>query len=82
MINVSNPDRLLIDNYIKEYTGSFGVKDKQRCTTSPWSKDESHPEKSELQILLQVSSKYAPFLAYLVRRCNVNHVEGGSNPGW
>ena len=56
MINVSNPDRLLIDNYIKEYTGSFGVKDKQRCTTSPWEEDESQSEKSDFQILLQVSS--------------------------
>ena len=58
MINVSNPDRLLIDNYIKEYTGSFGVKDKQRCTTSPWKEDESQSEKSDFQTLLQVSSKF------------------------
>ena len=55
---MSDRYRLLTDNYIKEYTGSFGVKDKQRCTTSPWDEDESHLEKSDFQILLQVSSTH------------------------
>ena len=54
---MSNRYRLLTDNYIKENTGSFGVKDKQRCTTSPWDEDESQSEKSDFQILLQVTSK-------------------------
>ena len=52
---MSDRYRLLTDVYIKEYTGSFGVKDKQRCTTSPWEEDESQSEKSDFQILLQVS---------------------------
>ena len=53
-----NQNWLLTDYNIKELTGSFGVKDKQECTTSPWNKDESHSEKSEFQILLQVSKLY------------------------
>ena len=35
-----------------------------------------------LHILFIPFSYYTPFKAKWVRRRNVNHVDGGSNPGW
>ena len=41
----------------------------------------AHYDLHTLHISLFPFSYYMPFLAYLVRRRYVNHVEGGSNPG-